>query len=122
MQGARDCVRAFFFVSLYQMEEMTDEWKQRLVKAVEKDGRSYRELSKLSGNGPNFVSELVRDGKDPGVERIIRLARVLGISLSYLFTGLELTGRDEEFARLVASLPVESKQAVLQLLRDRQAP
>jgi transcriptional regulator with XRE-family HTH domain len=96
---------------------MTDNWKERLLAAIDADGRSARAISMAADLGPNFVTQF-REGREPGVKQVIKLADVLGVSLTYLFLGADLTKQEEEVIRLLRDLSPEGRGAVLQLLRS----
>jgi len=94
-------------------------WKDRLLHAVELDGRSDRAISLAAGLGPNFLNQLRNSDKEPGIEHVHMLARELRLSMYTLFTGLEATPEDEEFLALwQAATPIE-RTALKALLLDR---
>lgn len=106
-----------FFSDLVFSRTMDNGWRDRLAAAVAHSGKSYRELSRACGFGPNFVSEFMAGGKAPSADRVVKLADVLGLSLSYVFTGVNISQEDEDFLRLVAQLPEDRKQHLLGFLR-----
>lgn len=95
-----------------------DDWRSRLLRAVEADGRSDRAVSLAAKLGVNFVNELRNRDKEPGVEKVIRLARTLGLSLGYVFSGVDISARDEADLQLFLSLPDEQRQTILHLARQ----
>jgi len=98
---------------------MTSDWRTRLANAIERDPRSGREIARECGFGVNFVSELLAGEKTPSTDKVIKLAEVLGLSLSYVFTGLEMSRQDEDFLRIVAQMNDREKEALLALLEPR---
>jgi len=98
---------------------MDNLWRHRLTSAIELDPRSKREIARECGFGPNFVSELFNSEKTPSADRVVRLAEVLGISLTYIFIGVEISRQDEEFLQLAAKLPDDEKDHLLGLLKAR---
>lgn len=90
-----------------------DSWRKRLVDAVDADPRSDRAISLASGTGANFVNELRNTDKEPGVNKVIRLARTLNLSLGYVFTGANLTVEDEADLALFLRLSPASRRALL---------
>lgn len=96
-------------------------WRDRLLEAIAKDGRSDRAISLAANLGPNFVNQLRHDLKDPKIKSVIQLADELKISLAQLFTGLEVTPRDEEFWAMYRSMPEAERAALLALLSARNA-
>jgi len=99
-------------------EVLMDDWVNRLLLAAEKDGRSDRAISLAAGLGPNFLNELRNLNKAPTVPKVVALANELNVSLSYLFSGLDLSRENEELLRLFLSLPEPSRDTLLQLARQ----
>lgn len=96
---------------------MTD-WRTRLLEAVDKDGRSDRAISLAAKVGPNFVNELRNTPKEPSVQKVALVAGELGLSLSYLFSGIQLSAEDEEAVQVFLSLSPESRQNLLGIARQ----
>jgi hypothetical protein len=61
---------------------MEDNWKTRLLRAVDEDPRSDRAISLAVGLGVNTV-------KSPSIDKVLKLAEELGLSLGYVFWGAE---------------------------------
>jgi transcriptional regulator with XRE-family HTH domain len=101
---------------------MTDSWRTRLRQALEASGKSMRQASLESGCAANYFFEVIEGGKEPGVGRLVRMADVLGVSMTWLFLGVELGAQEEELLRLYAMLPDAQRRAILDLagLADRQ--
>ncbi len=97
-------------------------WRTRLLEAVDNDGRSDRAISKAAGLGPNFVNELRRGQKSPSVDNVIALIRQLGLSETYVFSGFELSGEDEELMRVFLALSPSNREALLVLARQLSVP
>ncbi|WP_010660239.1 helix-turn-helix domain-containing protein [Brucella anthropi] len=68
---------------------MEENWKSRLLKAVDEDPRSDRAISLATGLGVNTVNELRNTDKSPSIEKVMKLSEELGVSLAYLFWGAE---------------------------------
>jgi transcriptional regulator with XRE-family HTH domain len=94
-------------------------WRNRLLEAVDRDGRSDRSISLEAGLGPNFLNQLRNEAKEPGIEKIAALAKELGISVYYLFTGLEASEEDDQFLRLYLTSPHAERLALRALLESR---
>lgn len=103
---------------------MDDGWRKRIRTAIEDSGKSYREVSVAAGLGVNFVSEMLSSGKDPGASKLSKLCTTLGLSLTYVLTGVEMSAEDEEFLQLVSDLPDQERAHLLGMLRarERRAP
>ncbi len=101
---------------------MNETWIDRLSLAVERDGRSLRRISSEAGLGTNFLQQLFRDRKEPGVEKLLSVLNVLGTSsLLYVLTGREFSRDDEAFLKLVLNMDPalrSSSMAFLQSLRS----
>lgn len=83
---------------------MNDGWKQRLLKAIDEDGRSDRAISLAAGLGPNFISQMrgtkAAGPKKPNIEYVRKLADALGKDLSSIIGEAE----DNAERRLRAAL------------------
>lgn len=97
---------------------MMEDWRERLLEAVKVDGRSDRAISQAAKLGVNFVNELRNGKKQPRVDKVIRLANELGLSLGHVFSGADLSAQDEGDLRLFLSLSPESRQTILTLARQ----
>ncbi len=98
---------------------MMPSWRERLLEAVEKDGRSDRAISLAANLGENFVNQLRYDDKDPKIKSVIALADELNVSLAQIFTGLDITPQDEEFWARYRAMPEAERAALLALLSAR---
>ena len=95
---------------------MEGTWKTRLLAAIDADPRSDRKISKAAGNGVNFISELRLTDKEPSIEKVLKLADTLGVSLSYVFLGRDATPEEEAFLGLYSAAPPNKRRAVVELL------
>jgi hypothetical protein len=95
-------------------------WRERLLAAVDADGRSDRQISLAAGLGPSFVNELRNQAKDPQVHNVSHLADELHVSLTTLLTGLNITSEEEEILRLLRSTSHAQREALIVLLGARQ--
>ena len=101
---------------------MSETWFDRLAKAVERDPRSLREISAAADCGPNYLQQMLRDRKEPGVERFLRITKALGTaSALYIMTGTDFTREDEEFFRLVLNLPPQLRADAAAFFRSLQS-
>jgi len=99
---------------------MMEGWRERLIAAVDADPRSDRAISLAAGLGPNFVNELRRQDKEPGVKKVLKLARELNVSLTHLFLGRAATPEDDEFFELLGAASEAERESLLALLRARR--
>lgn len=101
---------------------MTDNWLDRLHEALKNDPRSLRAISTAAGCGPNYLQQMLRDGKEPGTDRLARILDVLGREKSlYVLTGINITEEDVEFLEIITRLKGEVKADGLRFLRSIQA-
>ncbi len=96
------------------------DWRQRLLAAIEADGRSDRAISLAAGLSQNFVYQLRTGQNEPGVEKVLRLAAEVRLSVAALFFGRETTHEDEQFLELLRSASEEERRSLLALLRARR--
>lgn len=100
---------------------MTDEWRERLIEAANKSGRSDRDISLAAGLGPSFMNELRRTDKVPTVKRVLMLAAELNVSLAAVFLGRDdISPQDEEMLALAHQVSPEEREALLTLWRARR--
>lgn len=98
-------------------------WFERLVDAINADGRDLKTLSLKARCGPNYVQQMIREGKRPGVDRFVRLLSVLGREKAlYIIMGQHMTPEGEEILRLSSQLAPEVQKGALQFLRTLPKP
>lgn len=105
---------------------MTDGWFDRLKEAIEVSGISKKRLSKAAGRGQNFVQQMLKDGKQPGIENLSGLLEALGQEATiYVLTGERITPDQWEFVKLFSSISDPESQdhaiAVLEALAAKSA-
>jgi len=65
---------------------MSEDWKTRLLKAIDEDDRSDRAISLAANLGPNFISQMrgtnSASAKKPNIAYVQRIADVLGKDLT----------------------------------------
>lgn len=99
------------------LNDMHDGWFNRLKTAIDRDGRSKRELSIAAGRGVNFLQQLFRDEKEPGADNLASILDVLGPEAAlYVMTGLELSAEDQAFLTLLAQYSPEQKRAAREVI------
>lgn len=97
------------------MNVMADTWRDRLRAAFEASGKSMRAASLEAGCAHNYLFEVLETGKEPGMERLLRVADVLNVSLPWLLYGTEIGPAEEEFLRAYAKLSQKQRRAILDL-------
>lgn len=99
-----------------------NDWFTRLSKAIRDDGRDMKAISKAAKCGQNYVQQMLKDGKEPGIDRFIRILATLGRPASlHIILGAELTAQDEELIRLISGLSDKQKQTALEFFRSLRA-
>ena len=101
---------------------MADGWYERFVGAIKADGRDLKAISLAARCGENYVQQMIKDGKRPGVDKFMAILSVLGsASALYVLTGLEMTEEDEAFFRAASSLDPDLKAEAYRFFRRLQA-
>lgn len=102
--------------------DMKKDWFDRLVDAIKGDGRDLKAISLAARCGPNYVQQMIKNGKRPGVDRFLAILEALGsASAFHVLTGYEFTAEDEEFFRAVANLDPDLKKDAYGFLLKLQA-
>jgi transcriptional regulator with XRE-family HTH domain len=101
-----------------RMSKGEQTWRTRLTACLEKDGSSLRSISLQAGLGANYLSQMINDNKEPGIEIVLRLCNILNVSVTYIVTGKELSKLDEELLVLLADVDVEAKIHLRDFLRN----
>lgn len=74
-------------------------WRDRLAAALEASGKSKREVSLASGSGPGYLHSILKEGKDPSVENLARICGALGVSLTKVLYGIDISPATERLMR-----------------------
>lgn len=88
---------------------MKEGWHSRLIRAIELDGRSLREISLEAGLGPNYIQQMVKYDKEPGTAKFVRILEVLGSAAS-LYVTLGIENSDEMVLALAAASSLRQPQ------------
>lgn len=96
-------------------------WRERLATALKDSGKSKREVSLAAGMGPGYVHSLLAEGKDPTVQNLLKVCEKIGVSLSFILYGYDLTAENEEILRLLKAATPGEREGLLQILRERHA-
>jgi len=76
-----------------------------------------RKASLDAGFSSTFAHGILKLERDPGVENLTRLCDSLGLSVSYIIFGHDISPDAEELLRLFQAHP-ERRKAILQLMRE----
>lgn len=97
---------------------MENGWLDRLVQKIEADGRSKLAISVAANCGRNFIQQMIKDGKEPGSDKLARILEVLGPQAAlYVFTGLNLSDEDRELLAILSKMDVDTKKDAARLLQ-----
>jgi len=91
--------------------------RDRLTRALDDKRISMRKASLEAGFSETFTHGILKLGRDPGVENLTKLCDSLGLSVSYIIFGHDVSPDAEELLRLFQGNPGK-QQAILQLLRE----
>jgi lambda repressor-like predicted transcriptional regulator len=91
-------------------------WRDRLASAIEERGETMRSASLKAKLGANYVHGVLKDGKDPTVEKLLAVCEALGISPAYILLGDKAPPEVEALLLLMQTSPAR-RQAILDLLR-----
>lgn len=98
---------------------MSETWFDRLELAVKRDGRPLRVISTDAGLGVNYLQQLLKDRKEPGVERFMLILKALGTASSlYVLTGREFTKDDEGFLTVALNLKPAARARAADLFQS----
>lgn len=95
---------------------MTDtSWRERLAEAIERSGKSERSVSLSIGRAAGYVHGILKNGKEPGIDSFAALASELGVSLSWLLYGTEMSGNSERLLQIFAVLSDDQQADFLRM-------
>lgn len=100
-----------------------EKWRDRLIEAINKDGRSHRSLSLEAGLGPNYVNQLLApNSRGPTASALIKLLAALKVSPTYIISGSAITPEHEELLYLVSRMSPASRSKLVDFLRSDTTP
>jgi transcriptional regulator with XRE-family HTH domain len=104
------------------MPHMTRGWLDRLRTAIERDGRSLREISIAAGASPGYLHSLLHGTKAPTIDKLAAVVAELRVSLTHVLLGVEIDATAERLLRAWAAYPEEKRAALLELLNAGNKP
>lgn len=90
-------------------------WRQRLEEAVQRDGRSLRDISMASGLSHGYLHGILRDDKEPTLDRFLKICAELNVSATHILIGSKVSPATEKIVQLLEGDP-SARDAVLALL------
>jgi len=97
---------------------MKTEWRDNLVRAIERDGRSLRAISVAAGLGQNYLNQMLVRGTAPTTTALVSLCDVLGVSVTSILTGGDLGPSEEELLRISSGLSDRQIDLLIELARQ----
>lgn len=97
---------------------MAEQWFERLIAAVRADGRGMRTLSLAAKCGPNYIQQMIKDGKRPSVDKLLSILDALGQYKAFeILTGVSIPKEDFELIHLMNQIDAPAKQAAASFFR-----
>lgn len=95
-----------------------DEWRTRIETAAKEDGRSLRDISLAAGLSHGYLHGILRDGKEPTLDRFTKICKALNMSTAYALMGINVTDAQLELIQEIERGGPRA-DAILALLRSR---
>ncbi|KQZ96818.1 hypothetical protein ASD74_06060 [Rhizobium sp. Root564] len=96
------------------------DWRARLRDAMDRRGMSAREVSLAAGKGQGYVHSILKEGKDPTVDNLVAVCKVLDVTLSQIIYGIEMSPETAEILSLLEGSP-ETREGLLKILRNSRS-
>lgn len=94
-------------------------WRDRLAAALKKSGKSKREVSLSAGMGAGYVHSILKDGKDPTLAHLITVCDKVGVSLSYVVFGFDVSAENERILQKLQGAPPQMREGIEKILEDQ---
>lgn len=102
-----------------EISGMTDaNWRSRIEAALQRDGRSMRDISLAANLSHGYLHGILRDGKEPTLDRFAKICEELNVSLAYALVGLEMSPETERLIGEIEGSP--GKRAALLSILSKQ--
>ncbi|MEM7734040.1 MAG: helix-turn-helix domain-containing protein [Pseudomonadota bacterium] len=97
-------------------------WRQRLEEAIEKSGRSMTEISEAAGYSHGYLYSILRGGRDMTLTKLLSVCTQIGVSPTYIISGIELSDDDEELLNEINSNPdaLDAVRAVVTAVKRKE--
>lgn len=96
----------------------TDGWKGRLAAGIKKNGKSKREVSLAAGMGPGYVHSVLKEGKDPTIDHLMKICEAAGLSLYYVLMGVQVSPETEAIIRMLETSETKRRGLAQLLLNE----
>lgn len=97
-------------------------WRDRLADALKSSGKSKRKVSLAAGMGPGYLHSILVEGKDPTIPNLSAICDQLGVSMTFILYGFEMSAANEQILRKLESLSPEKQEGLLKLIGEPPAP
>ena len=97
-------------------------WRERLAGAVGASGKSMRKVSLAAGMGPGYLHSILVEGKDPTIPNLSNICDQIGVSMTFILYGFEMSAANEQILRKLESMSPEKQEGLLKLIGDAPAP
>lgn|GEM_PF-6524677 len=98
---------------------MEKNWYARLLEAIDADPRSYKKLSADIGHGQNYIQQMIKDGKEPGSDKLAKMLDALGQDAAlYVMTGVRITTDDLAFLASFKALPETAQRLAVDFFQS----
>lgn len=94
------------------------DWRDRLADAIDDSGKSKRQVSLASDNGPGYVHSILSEGKDPTISKLIGVCKAIPASPLFIIHGVSVTPEQEAVITALEEAP-ELTDSVLSILTAR---
>ncbi len=71
-----------------------------------------------AGKGPGYIHSILKEGKDPTVDSLVAVCSTLGVSVSSILLGVNMSRETEEILQALEQAP-DRRSAVLTLLEKQ---
>jgi transcriptional regulator with XRE-family HTH domain len=95
-----------------------EEWRKRLQEAVDKSGKSMRAISLTAGCSASYLHGILKEDKEPTLPRLVRICSEIGVSVTYIILGIEMSPTHEALLLLMSDLPDVQQQLLLEIARS----
>lgn len=95
-------------------------WRDRLALALEQGGLSARGVSLKAGMASGYVHSLLKEGKEPTVDNLLRVCQAAGVSGVQVIFGYPMTQEAEELVAIWSRSSQSRRQAILQILAEQR--
>lgn len=100
------------------LSTVDDGWRQRLKAVIEQSGRSQGDIAVSCGLSRGYFTNILRDGKEPTIGNLIAISQELGISLSKILYGYEVSPETEEILQIIENNP-DLRDGILKILKTQ---